>query len=67
VLSDRAELREMPVRFLPLPPSRAHRTGIGEGLSALAAIIRLRFSWRHARAADVEQDAVAARVANRVL
>lgn len=49
VLGDRAELRELPVRFLPLSPANARRTGIGDGLAALTTILRLRLH-RTARA-----------------
>ena len=41
-LRDQAELRELPVRFLALPASRARRTRIVDGLTALALIVALR-------------------------
>jgi len=42
VLRDQAELRELPVRFLSLPSSRARRTRISEGLAAIGLILWLR-------------------------
>jgi hypothetical protein len=46
VLGDQAELRELPVRFLGLPPTRARRTSVGAGLAAMGVAIRLRVrSW----------------------
>jgi len=46
LLGDKAELRELPVRFLPLSPDRARRTGIGDGLAAVATILRRRLRRR---------------------
>jgi 2-phospho-L-lactate transferase/gluconeogenesis factor (CofD/UPF0052 family) len=46
VLRDQAELRELPVRFLALPSSRARRTRIGDGLAAIWLIVRLRLRRR---------------------
>jgi hypothetical protein len=42
VLRDQAELRELPVRFLALPSSRARRTRITDGLTAIGLILWLR-------------------------
>jgi hypothetical protein len=42
VLRDQAELRELPVRFLALPASRARRTRIVDGLAAIGVIVALR-------------------------
>jgi 2-phospho-L-lactate transferase/gluconeogenesis factor (CofD/UPF0052 family) len=42
VLGDKAEIRELPVTFLPLSPARVRRTGVRDGLAALWTIIRLR-------------------------
>lgn len=52
VLGDRAELRELPVRFLPLSPAHARRTGVRDGLAALVTIARLRIAraWGARRA-----------------
>jgi 2-phospho-L-lactate transferase/gluconeogenesis factor (CofD/UPF0052 family) len=44
LLRRRADLLEVPVQFLSLSPERVRRTGIGEGLRSLAAIVRLRFA-----------------------
>ncbi len=41
VLGDKAEIRELPVTFLPLSPDRVRRTGVGDGLAALWTIARL--------------------------
>jgi 2-phospho-L-lactate transferase/gluconeogenesis factor (CofD/UPF0052 family) len=43
VLRDKAEIRELPVTFLPLSPARVRRTGVGDGLAAVWTILRLRF------------------------
>jgi 2-phospho-L-lactate transferase/gluconeogenesis factor (CofD/UPF0052 family) len=42
VLGDKAEVRELPVTFLPLSPARVRRTGVRDGLAALWTILRLR-------------------------
>jgi hypothetical protein len=39
LLSERADLLETPVQFLPLSPERVHRTTLGEGLRSLAVIV----------------------------
>ena len=51
VLRDQAELRELPVRFLSLPASRARRTRVVDGLAAIALIVALRLR-RPARPKD---------------
>jgi 2-phospho-L-lactate transferase/gluconeogenesis factor (CofD/UPF0052 family) len=42
VLRDKAEIRELPVTFLPLSPARVRRTGVGDGMAAVWTILRLR-------------------------
>ena len=54
VLRDQAELRELPVRFLALPATRARRTRVSEGLAVLGLIVRLRL--RHPAAARRQPD-----------
>jgi 2-phospho-L-lactate transferase/gluconeogenesis factor (CofD/UPF0052 family) len=53
VLGDKAEIRELPVTFLPLSPARVRRTGVGDGLAAVWTIMRLRLQRsRQAQSAD---------------
>jgi 2-phospho-L-lactate transferase/gluconeogenesis factor (CofD/UPF0052 family) len=55
VLRDKAEIRELPVTFLPLSPARVRRTGVGDGLAAVWTILRLRLQ-RGPRVAQVAPD-----------
>jgi len=50
VLRDKAEIRELPVTFLPLSPARVRRTGVGDGMAAVWTILRLRL--QRSRRAD---------------
>jgi hypothetical protein len=43
LLKRKAEVLEMPVRFVPLAPSRVRRTGPMDGLNALGVLLRERF------------------------
>ena len=51
LLRRKAEILEIPVRFVPLAPDRVKRTSALEGLRALATLVTHRFSGRPARAA----------------
>ena len=46
ILRRKAEILEMPVRFVPLAPDRVKRTGAFEGLGALTTLIVRRFTGR---------------------
>jgi 2-phospho-L-lactate transferase/gluconeogenesis factor (CofD/UPF0052 family) len=62
VLRDQAELRELPVRFLSLPSSRARRTRLADGLTAIGLILWLRLRRpRRARPAPDHAPALAGR------
>jgi 2-phospho-L-lactate transferase/gluconeogenesis factor (CofD/UPF0052 family) len=60
VLGDKAEIRELPVTFLPLSPARVRRTGVRDGLAALWTIIRLRLQRGSGRRASAPADEAAA-------
>jgi 2-phospho-L-lactate transferase/gluconeogenesis factor (CofD/UPF0052 family) len=51
LLRRKAEILEMPVRFVPLSPERVKRTSPLDGLSALATLVTHRFSRQPAPAA----------------
>jgi 2-phospho-L-lactate transferase/gluconeogenesis factor (CofD/UPF0052 family) len=42
LLRDKAEIRELPVSFLPLSPARVRRTRIRDGVRALLTVLRIR-------------------------
>ncbi|MBI2833499.1 MAG: YvcK family protein [Acidobacteria bacterium] len=46
LLSERAELLETPVQFLPISPERVHRTSVLEGLQSLLTILWWRVTRR---------------------
>jgi hypothetical protein len=51
LLRRKAEVLELPVRFVPLSPERVKRTSVLDGLRALAMLVRHRFvAPRHAAA-----------------
>lgn len=53
LLKRKAEILEMPVRFVPLSPSRVRRTGPIDGLHALALLVRERFAASRQPAPEV--------------
>jgi hypothetical protein len=50
LLTDRAEVLEIPVRFFPISPDRVKRTSVVEGLRAIVEIFRRRLRPRRSRA-----------------
>jgi hypothetical protein len=46
LLRRKAEILEIPVRFVPLAPDRVKRTSAIEGMRALATLVTHRFSGR---------------------
>jgi len=50
LLSDKADLLEIPVRFFPISPERVKRTSIAEGLRSLIVIAGQRLKRRHTAA-----------------
>jgi hypothetical protein len=53
LLRRKAEVLEIPVRFVPLSPERVKRTSAFEGVRALTTLIVRRFGPQHAAAAEI--------------
>jgi 2-phospho-L-lactate transferase/gluconeogenesis factor (CofD/UPF0052 family) len=51
ILTERGELLEIPVRFLPISPDRVKRTSVWDGIRAVAEVVRCRLAPRRREAA----------------